>query len=59
MCLNHHKPPSLNINEKVSELLDALHRLGEWDKEVMPVIYRDKCLAALIFWSRATCGTKG
>ena len=48
MCCGHHHTLGLVREGKVVILLDALHCLGEWDEEGLPIIHWDKHRAPLI-----------
>ena len=48
MCSNHYHPYGLMREGKVVKLFDALHLLGEWYEEGLPIIHGDKNSASLI-----------
>ena len=48
VCCGHHHTLGLVSERKVVILLDALHCLGEWDEEGLPIIHGDKHRAPLI-----------
>ena len=48
MYVGPHHPYGLMRKGKVMKLFDALHLLGQWDEEGLPIIHRDKKRVPLI-----------